>query len=145
MLLYAIGDVTPAAAQRTWLAHRLSVSLPQSPTVFPSIPVPALERSTRHPPTACQNITWWLVLGETSSPTTTHAPTLRRIAPTPSSQNSFEFYSRMAVWSSGLGQDQPITQHPQAHSTDPLHPKTKVVVVTGIKKNSNSELRVRRG
>jgi hypothetical protein len=45
---------------------------------------------------------WWLVLGETSSPTTTHPPT-----------------------------------HPQTHSTDPFFHKTKVVVVTGIKKNSD--------
>jgi hypothetical protein len=48
--------------------------------------------------------TWWLVLGETSSPTTHHPPSDR-----------------------------------------PLSSKTKVVVVTGIKKNSNFGLRLRRG
>ncbi len=51
------------------------------------------------------------------------------------------------AWQSGLRVAQdwvyPPPNHP--HSDRPLPPKNKVVVVTGIKKNSNFGLRVRRG
>jgi hypothetical protein len=63
----------------------------------------------------------------------------RRTCLTQDQPPRFENYSRMAVsWSTGLGQDQPTT-HTQ---TDPFHSKTKVVVVTGIKKNSEFEHRL---
>ncbi len=45
----------------------------------------------------------------------------------------------------GLDLDKFADHHPPPSSDLPLPTKTKVVVVTGIKKNSEFELRVRRG